>query len=329
MKQPSPQKDGFVLVTVVWLVAILTVIAIGFSYRAMLERRAAWYTIDQAQARTMARSAANRAVLELQNKQTLDKFAAIVTRYTVDNEPHTGLDQHWALSVNLFDEANYFNGIDPADNEGDVCTYTITDCASLIPINDINEEFFESFDELDFKIIGEILGRRESQDGDRQPRRFASVDEVLSLETAGMIDCELWDGYEGSPGLRDLFTVWSIPEEPPININTAPGRVLQRIPDVDEATVEAVIGFRAGPDGLLGTEDDRAFRNNFDYAIRLKLSAEAAAPLQRYCKTDSRLFKITAHATRRRGKINAWCTVIAEIQGNQVIIRDWKEGIRV
>lgn len=328
MPKTSTNKDGFVLVTVVWLLAILTVIAIGFSYRAMLERRAAWYDIDHAQARTLARSAANRALFELRNKRTLDRYNAIVKRYNFDPQPYTGLDQHWSLSVNIFDEENYFTSYDPELNEGDICTYEITDCSSLIPINDAPEEILESIDELDFKVIGDIIARRETMNAERAPRRFASVDEVLKLDSAASIDRDLWFGSDDQPGLNTLFTVWSLPSDPRINVNTASRRVLESIPDMSEETVDAIMGYRAGPDGVQGTEDDRAFQHLPDVSRRLDIGLDAMEPIYKFCKVDSSLFKITAHATRRRGRINAWCTVIVEVQGAETIIRDWKEGIR-
>ena len=72
-KHTIRQKDqGFVLTTILWIVAILTVIVLGFGYRSLLERRIAWYELDKAQAQAMAHGAANRAILELENKRHLD-----------------------------------------------------------------------------------------------------------------------------------------------------------------------------------------------------------------------------------------------------------------
>ncbi|MDP7638547.1 MAG: hypothetical protein QGG73_02365, partial [Candidatus Hydrogenedentes bacterium] len=50
-------RRGFVLVSVLWILAILTVVSLGFANRASLERKVAWYALDQAQAQNMARGA--------------------------------------------------------------------------------------------------------------------------------------------------------------------------------------------------------------------------------------------------------------------------------
>jgi hypothetical protein len=46
-----------------------------------------------------------------------------------------------------------------------------------------------------------------------------------------------------------------------LNINTASLKTLQLIPGMDEASAEAIIRQRAGPDGIDGTDDDAPFQN--------------------------------------------------------------------
>jgi hypothetical protein len=58
-------------------------------------------------------------------------------------------------------------------------------------------------------------------------------------------------------GLHDLFS----PMGGKLNINTASLKTLQLIPGMDEASAEAIIRQRAGPDGIDGTDDDAPFQN--------------------------------------------------------------------
>ncbi len=58
-------------------------------------------------------------------------------------------------------------------------------------------------------------------------------------------------------GLHDLFSAMG----GKLNINTAPLKTLQLIPGMDEASAEAIIRQRAGPDGIDGTDDDAPFQN--------------------------------------------------------------------
>jgi hypothetical protein len=47
----------------------------------------------------------------------------------------------------------------------------------------------------------------------------------------------------------------------PLNVNTATMAQLRQIPEIDETMASAIIGWRAGTDGIEGTEDDMPFRN--------------------------------------------------------------------
>jgi general secretion pathway protein K len=58
-------------------------------------------------------------------------------------------------------------------------------------------------------------------------------------------------------GLHELFS----PLGGKLNINTASLKTLQLIPGMDEASAEAIIRQRAGPDGIDGTDDDAPFQN--------------------------------------------------------------------
>jgi general secretion pathway protein K len=58
-------------------------------------------------------------------------------------------------------------------------------------------------------------------------------------------------------GLHELFS----PMGGKLNINTASLKTLQLIPGMDEASAQAIIRQRAGPDGVDGTDDDAPFQN--------------------------------------------------------------------
>ena len=320
-------ESGFTLVTVIWMLAILTVITIGFSYRTTMERRSAWYGMDQAQARNMARGAIQRGIMELRNKYALDTYSDTTWYTSGQGQPYTALNQRWSRRVNLLHEANYFTPIEGGLGE-DVCTFTITDCASQISLNDAPQELLESIEELDFDLIGSIVGRRSTASTEYQAHRFVSVDEVLTLDAAQGLDYAEWTGNEETAGTQGLFTVWSLPGDGLINVNTAPYQVLKCIPELDDSVLTRIFEYRNGEDGIPYTGDDRGFRSIDSMSRQLEISYEALDPLRKFCKTDSKLFSITAHATRRRGTINAFCSVIVELQGNSAIIKDWKEGNR-
>lgn len=305
------EQRGFVLVTVLWILAILTVISLGFGRRSMMERRVAAYTLDHAQAMQMARGALERGIAELANKSFYDARAPGGGYYT-------GLDQRWARPLDLLrDEPLYRTSEDP-EFDNDRCFYIIRDNGSRISINFAPEELLHDVDGLSFLVVREIMSRREARGRSRVVQRFFSIDELRDLR--GMDD-EDWMGEDGNPGLRDLFTVWG---DRKINLNTASEAVLLAIPDIRNSVVSKIIGYRVGPDAELGTQDDKAFKNIDDLSKKLKITGSELTLLSRYCKTTSNSFTIDAYATRRGGLIVAHCQAIVTAGGRSVL--QWSEN---
>ena len=302
------------LVSVLWILAILTVVSLGFARRAMLERQIAWYALDREQAQQMARGAAERALLELRNKALLDEYD--------DQEGYTGLDQRWAIPVDLFRESTFFAGASEGGFEEDVCEYAIEDCERRISLNHAPGEYLEALDVLRFKTIAAILERRSPKVRGYQAQWFHSIEELRSLQD---FSDEEWYGSWGEPGLRDMLSVWGDAAGGRVNVNTASAAVLRSLPGIERRVADAIIGYRSGNDGQLYTADDRSFTSIDVIGGRLGISAEKLTPIRRYCKINSRFFTITARATRRRGKINAFCTVVVEMRGATPVILEWKE----
>lgn len=312
MLYSNHENKGFVLVTVLWIVAILTVVALGFARRAMLERQMAWYALDKEQAQYLARAAAERGIVEIQNKAALDAYNR--------QAGYTGLNQKWAKPVNMLRQSKFLPLFASRGGSGDECTYRIHDCSSRISLNNTPAEVLEQFEVMDFRATRQLLARRKRPEPGDQSQRFMSIEE---LRTFAKIDDEVWYGTPETRGLRELITVWG---DGKLNLNTAPYEVLAAIPKIDEEVLDAIIAYRNGPDGELGTGDDRIFKTMGHVREKLDVSAEKLAVLQTYCKTTGFVFTIEALATRRQGKINAFCDVTVSIQTGEVKILQWREN---
>ncbi|NJM54639.1 MAG: general secretion pathway protein GspK [Verrucomicrobiae bacterium] len=97
------------------------------------------------------------------------------------------------------------------------------DISELLMVEGVSEELF----------YGDAVGRQAQQFGEQFPNEARR------------------------PGLSDLFTTISSGR---INLNTASADTLQVIPGLDYNIARSLIQFRAGADGMTGTEDDRALR---------------------------------------------------------------------
>ena len=177
-------------------------------------------------------------------------------------------------------------------------------------------------------VGGQDLGLEGRQELAEQPLggprlAVAGLLRVALLERAVEMPPHLLGQPVGVRGLRELITVWG---DGKLNLNTAPYEVLAAIPRLDEEVLDAIVAYRNGGDGELGTGDDRIFKTMGQVGKKLDVSAEKLAVLQTYCKTTGFVFTVEALATRRQGKINAFCDVTVSIQTGEVKILQWREN---
>lgn len=303
---------GFVLVIVLWVLAILTVVSVGFGRRAVLDRRAAAFTLDKTQAMMMARGAVERGIVELRNKATVDAY--------LEQGGHTGLEQQWNQPINLFEEADMYTQPDSDAFEDDICRYIIVDESSKININASSEKVLEELPGLTRTHIRRINQRRGTEHSDEEiAQRFHSVEELRYLEG---IDDDEWYGSGREPGLAAMLTCYS---DGLVNINTASRAVLECIPDLSDSVIQAILSYRQGDDGELGTGDDLSFKNFQEVVQFARLASDDLHILNQYCTIDSRFFTVNGYATRRQGKVQAVCLAVVEIMGNEARVIQWRE----
>lgn len=304
------REQGFVLLVVLWVLAMLTVITIGFGRRSTLDQRAAAYALDHAQALMMARGAVHRGMILLRNKAVQDAADR-------EHPPVTFPGQDWAIPLDMYEEGIFERreGV-----EGDTCTFSIRDEESLFNLNTVSEDILEEVDAMDRSVLRRIKDRREKGDRDDQgPAPFHATEELRYLRG---VDEEDWFGKEDEPGLKDLFTTVGSGR---VNINTAPREVLEALPDVDGPAANSILGFRRGADGKLGTPDDLGFWDWNDLAAQTGISGDAMVSLQKYGQLNSTFFTITGIATRRNGLVRASVTAIVVVAEGMASILDWRE----
>jgi type II secretory pathway component PulK len=106
-------------------------------------------------------------------------------------------------------------------------------------------------------------------------RPFSSVREMASVRGLQRIlaERENW---------RDLFTVWY---EGEISVTHATAEVLEAVAGLTPAQARAFLEFRAGPDGLEGTKDDRTFRDMAEVTTLVNANGLQAERLGKYFGT--------------------------------------------
>ncbi len=296
---------------VLWVVAMLTVITLGFGHRAVLDRRAAAYSLDHAVAMAAARGAVERGIVEIMNR-------GVKMRTLPPNlRGGTHMGEAWANPLNIYKEGNLTADDSLKDDEA---SFIITDEERFININTVPKELLENIKSMDRGLERQIWTRRtkEEHEGDGIIP-FSAIEELRCMR--GMDD-DNWFGADGKPGLKDLVTVWGGGQ---INVNTASKDVLMCVPGVKEIDIDTVLKYRAGSDGETNTADDRGFMSLDDMTVKTGVQGDTREAMNAYCTCDSAFFKITGLATRRAGRVRAVCAAVVVFGEAGMQTVDWQE----
>jgi DNA uptake protein ComE-like DNA-binding protein len=310
------RRSGYALLTVIWVLAILTVLTLGFGQRVLLDQRAAATSLDQARAQLLARGSVEYGLAVLRNQTVIEEE---LKRQGIDI-----VSPLWGRQKNLLEDRSVYDLPGPETlYADDVVSFRVTDEERRIGLNEAPEELLKEVGGLSFSTVNAIMRRRPQRgqvvgevNEDASP--FLTVDEMLFIKG---IDEDEWFGEGDEPGLREQFTVHG---DGRININTASEAVLLAVPEVLDGDVQAIIAFRAGADGVLGTGDDKQFRQWNEVAPKAGIQPAGVAPFQRYCKLESDVYTVSGFATLRKGRVRAAVHAVVMQMGRGLVLLDWR-----
>ena len=344
MKALENFKKGSVLLTTLWIVAILTLLAMGIGFRASLEVRLGKYAIDRLEARYLAKAGIVKARQYLNDSKTQnDTLYACGIKFKNEETPETVFGDEYnelgngSFSVHYMALRMVESGVE-GEEEYEVRVaparvYGVEDEERKININmskltaGNKTEYIKILERLLPDPEGEeTLTRRDVinaimdwQDtdgpaGDAENNYYEGLDHPYKCKNS---DFDLIEELLLVKGVTPAFfekikgniTVYG---EGKVNANTAPAEVLTAIigyPDL----VEEVVKYRKGTDGEEETEDDRFWTGADGFAGFLKskgLKAESAGAIKQYFTAKSDNFRIASHGTV--GKVTSGVTCVVK-----------------
>ena len=311
VKLLSVKRAGFVLISVMWIIVLLTVIVTGFGRRVMLDRRASAYSLDIENARLLAHSAVQRGIMELRNKIVMDATKP-------ENMGATHLGQPWAKPTSLIKDLKIIELKDVGENDDVI--FQIIDEERKINLNTSPRELIDEAPGINKSVLRQIMKRRTEPVHSEEGITPFQVEEELRYLRG--VEDEDWYGTDNKPGLKDMFTVYG---DGKININTAPEYVLKCIPKLGDLAISAIMNYRAGEDGEIGTSDDKGFRSIGEVQEKLKIEGDPIDAINKYCKFSSSWYRIIGQATLRSGKVRVRCCAIVYVEGTNANLARWQE----
>ncbi|MDP8218489.1 MAG: type II secretion system protein GspK [Candidatus Theseobacter exili] len=232
------QNNGAVLIIIMWIIAILSLMASGLAYRASVEAKLTGYRLRQMESETEAKASINK---------TLFNLRTIIGESTTSKK----------TLLSLFCKE---------DIGSILLTTSVSDEERKININMASRELLLEIPGLDEDTVDSLLDWID-KDEMRRPdgaektyyRRLNDPYPCKNDKLETVYELNLIKGFNDAliQKIRNTITVFGVGK---VNINTAPTQVLNVL-GFDEMLADKIYRYRLGEDGEDGTEDDGIFED--------------------------------------------------------------------
>ena len=333
------ESRGTILITSLWIMAILSILAIGIGFRISIEARLAKYGIDGVRATYLSRAGIYKS-MELLSKKSAGlpdsiRQCGIVLRdddniahtlqgmfgnvklgegtFTVAYHNYPGMsDEERKLNINT----NSYGGIDEEtvlmNLLDSLNLQSLADATTIAANKDIAHAIVMWRTNKDDSIEDsyyEALGYK------RKRADFTAVDELLLVRG---VTPQIFDL------IKDYITVYG----DRININTASDKVLISI-GLSPLIASQILQYRNGPDGIAGTKDDTPFSDiNIENIFSGAISAQDTASisnLKNSFTTTSNYFRIESTGMMNKSKVAKKIIAIVKKEQGKIILKSYRE----
>lgn len=323
------------LIIVLWLLAALSLLALGLAYRLRLESRIQRYRHARTEMLELARAAVTLASARIERSDGALTFCG----------------QPWARPI-VLDERDM---TEMAGNalERYTAEALVFDELGRLNVNLATRGQLLSIPGMDEAISGAIIDWRDADDVPLQlgaeSRYYARMEVPYACKSAPLesiwelllvrgIDRDVFGAARREPlidtqnplwryretGLRDFLTVRG---DGRINLNTAcPEVLIAAVPGLDELMIESLMWFRDGADGVARTADDRgiaSFESLHEIGGMTEFAINQAAMR---CVLSSDVFHVRVQVTERKSgaQLNLDVGLKRGERGLETIF--WREG---
>jgi general secretion pathway protein K len=331
-------ERGSILITTLWIMAILTLLAMGIGFRASLEVRLAKYSVDRLEARYLAKAGVVKArQLLADDKKSYDTLYECGIALEEEMRPEALFGAEWnKLGTGNF-SVHYAVTREPAAEEeeeeyeeygplgGIRKVYGMMDEERKININMRKLTRTRKTTLQTRREYRAILGRLLPEpDGEEALTKDELIDGIIDWQDADPIGNAENSYYEGLERpyksknkdfefTEELLLVRGVTRtlfdkikdyitvygEGKVNVNTAPAEVLIAIIPNPEI-VNSIIKDRSGPDNVEGTDDD-GWKNIQSFTGYLRTRIKNPAGYAKYLTVTSDNFRIISHGSAAGG----------------------------
>ena len=295
-------KSGTILITTLWILTILSVLAIGIGFRVSIEARLSKYNIDRLKAVYFAKAGIVKAeeMLSKDSNPEYDTIRECGITLPADKDIRgvfTGKLADGAFEVSYTEEGLVHYGMMDEDRKININTADQTVLTSFLGKG--NED-----------IAASIMNWRGTA---RAPGGGAWDDDYESLTMpykCKHANCSVREEFllvkgrtpELFESIKDYVTVYGDDTKLKININTATSRVMLAC-GLGESLVASIMNIRNGEDKIAGTKDDGLVQDITPEATGKWDITSAERNALNYFTTKSNYFRIESKGTIDKSRI--------------------------
>lgn len=322
------------LVLVLIVISAMTIVAFGLAYQTRIEMRLSKSSSQQAILRNLTLSGLEAAKAILSEKELTAEQTARVCRFysTKDNRKlfeqlKLPLDEDagivfWIKDENSFLDLNKSNSaiwenLPAFSRDKRACILDWIDTDSDTNPDGAETDYYERLGtphvckNATLICLKEMLLVKNITRDDYLGNILK--DEMLNPDDIGLLLDK--DSTQQLP-LIDTFTTFG---QETVNINTVSGTILSVLAGLDQQTANIVLAFRAGPDGVENTDDDRVFEKAEDILQIEGLTKLQKELLTQYCCFNSDMFRVFSYAKVNQQVCFLMATVRAAENTSEVI----------
>jgi general secretion pathway protein K len=296
-------QKGIALLTVLWVLTILMVIAFSFSFLTSTETHSALYFKEGIENRFLAEAGIDRGIMELFYRQKYIGANVLLEGnelWKTDGSSYSDSLGDGTYSVRIYDESGKIDL-----NSGNVIVLRNL-LTNMGVVGDDLETILDSIQDWRDKDDYTRLHGAESEYYLSLPNPYkaknADFDSLEELIMVKGINRELLFGTDQKKGLMDFLTV--LGKTNLINANAAPKEVLMAVPGMAPEVADAIIEYR----------QKQEFKNNQE--LTSLLGTNATQIMQFITVASSNTFTIESLGYRKKPRLGTGIRAAVSLQGD-------------
>ena len=314
----NKNEKGAILITSIWVLLILAVVAAGFAHRLSIELRLVELRLESLRSYYAAKAGIKKAIYEIWKDNNLD-YDSLNERWC--NNPLSFKDQE--LEDGVFTVSmSYGSGVDV------IRFYGASDEERKININRASEGILKRIFKENPEVVANILDWRD-EDNDAHPggaenlyyQTLRNPYQCKNGHFTILEELQLVKGVTPEILLKvnNLITTYGNGK---VNINTCDVNVLNCL-GLSESAAQKIVSLRKGSDGIEGTLDDNVFVEvekikmklaNFAQFTKEELIQIDSLINEQLFSVNSRFFQINSVGTTKGKKVEKEITAIVKRQ---------------